>query len=107
MKPTRLGGSTQMKLVMLPATVALAGGVSGLADAKPPSPAHARSYERVYRQVARHLGRRAPGRNIVKYGTGAHRRPSDRQMLSSLAVLQRMLSTGPSSATSSPGTGSA
>lgn len=94
-----------MKWVMLPATLAVAGGVAGLAEAKPPTPAHARTYERIYRQVARHLGRRAPGRNIVKYGTGAHRRPSDRQMLSSLAVLQRMLSPQPSSGSTSSGAG--
>ena len=96
-----------MKWLMLPATVALAGGVSGLADAKPPTAAHAHTYQRVYRQVVRQLGRRAPGRNIAKYGTGTHRRPSDRQVLSSLSVLQRMLSPGSNPATSVSGAGSA
>jgi hypothetical protein len=85
-----------MKWLMLPTTVALVGGVTGLADAKPPTPAHAHAYERAYRQVVRHMGHRAPGRNIVKYGMGAHRRPSDRQTLSSLGVLRRMLSPAPS-----------
>ena len=93
-----------MKWLMLPATVAVAGAAAGMADAKPPTPEHAHAYERVYRQVAHKLGRRAPGRNIVKYGTGAHRRPSDGQTLSSLEVLQRMLAPAISS---DPGTPSA
>ncbi len=101
-----------MKWLMLPATVALAGGVSGVADAKPATPAHARAYERVYRQVAHKLGHRAPGRDIVRYGTGDHRHPTDRQTLSSLGVLQRMLAPAndtntstPSAAASGAGTG--
>lgn len=91
-----------MKWLMLPATVALAGVAPGVADAKPPTPEHARAYERVYRQVAHKLGRRAPGRNIVKYGTEPRRRPSDRQTLSSLGVLQRMLAPAMSSGTGTP-----
>lgn len=93
-----------MKWLMLPATVALAGGLTSLAEARPPSPSHARAYERAYREVAHKLGRRAPGRNIVRYGTGAHRRPSDRQTLSSLGVLQRMLTPSPSSSGASAST---
>jgi hypothetical protein len=92
-----------MKWLMLPATVALAGGVTGLADAKPPTPAHARAYERAYRKVVHRLGRRAPGRDIVKYGAGARRRPSDEQTLSSLGVLQRMLSPAPSPSAAATG----
>jgi len=91
-----------MKWLMLPATVALAGGVSGVADAKPATPAHARAYERVYRQVAHKLGHRAPGRDIVTYGTGDHRRPTDTQTLSSLGVLQRMLAPANDTTTGTP-----
>ena len=86
-----------MKWFMLPATVALVGGAAGVAEAKPPTPAHTRAYEHAYHQVVHRLGRRAPGRNIIKDGTGARHRPSDEQTLSSLGVLRRMLSPAPSS----------
>jgi hypothetical protein len=91
-----------MKWLMLPATVALAGGVSGVADAKPATASHARAYERVYRKVAHKLGHRAPGRDIVRYGTGDNRHPTDEQTLSSLGVLQRMLAPANDTNTSTP-----
>jgi hypothetical protein len=83
---------------MLPASAALVALAPGVAGAKPPSAAHARAYERAYHDVARQLGRRIPGRNIVKDGVAAHRPASDAETVSSLSVLQRMLAPAPASA---------
>jgi hypothetical protein len=51
----------------------------------------AQRYEASYHAVAHRFGPRAPGRNIVRWGTVAHRRPTDAQVRASLAVLDRML----------------
>jgi hypothetical protein len=83
---------------MLPASAALVALAPGVAGAKPPSSGHARAYERAYHHVARQLGRRVPGRNIVKDGVAAHRPATDAETVSSLAVLERMLAPAPVSA---------
>ena len=63
--------------------------------------AHARAYERAYARVAHKLGRRVPGRNIVKDGVSKGRAATDAEVVSSLHVLQRMLAaaTGPATPT--------
>lgn len=98
-----------MKWSIVPASAALAAVLPGAAAADPPTPAHAHAYERAYRQVVHLLGRRAPGRNIIKDGISAHRRPTDAQTLASLSVLERMVAPAPSSpgtaASSAAGTG--
>jgi hypothetical protein len=95
-----------MKWLMLPAAVAVVVPATGVAEAKPATSAHARAYERAYREVAHKLGPRAPGRNIVKNGVRSGRHPDDGETLSSLAVLARMLAPSPSpaAATSSAST---
>ena len=99
-----------MKRLILPAGVALAAATPGVAtgtipvdgpSVKAPTPGHVRAYERVYRQVAQKLGRRAPGRNIVKNGVAAGGALSDAHVVASLAVLERMLAPAPSSSTTS------
>jgi len=96
-----------VKWLIVPASAALAAVAPAAADAKPPTPAHAHAYERAYRQVVHLLGRRAPGRNIIKDGVAANRAATDTQTLVSLAVLQRMVTPSPSSpaGSSAPGTG--
>lgn len=96
-----------MKWLIVPASAALAAVLPGAAAASPPTPAHARAYERAYRQVVHMLGRRAPGRNIVKDGITVHRRATDAQTLASLSVLDRMVAPGSSSTTVSPAAGTA
>ncbi|HET9104931.1 MAG TPA: transglycosylase family protein [Solirubrobacteraceae bacterium] len=79
----------------------------GLAAAKPPSPAHVRAYEHAYEQVAKRLGTRVPGRNIVRDGVAAHRAATDAETVASLQVLQRMLAAGAAtSSTPTPALGS-
>jgi hypothetical protein len=102
-----------MKRFMLPAGVAVAALAPGVAAAKAPTPAHARSYERVYKEVTHKLGPRVPGRNIVKDGVSAHRAATDAETVASLTVLERMLapvtnasSSAAAPATSAPVTGS-
>jgi hypothetical protein len=81
-----------MKRFLLPAAMALtAVAAPGIAAAQPPTPAHARSYEKVYREVSHKLGPRIPGRNIVKDGVSAHRGATDAETVHSLTVLERML----------------
>ena len=79
-----------MKRLILPAGAMLAAVLPAVADAKPPTAAHARAYERAYDHVARVIGRRAPGRNIIKQGVAPHKPASDAQAVSSLAVLERI-----------------
>jgi hypothetical protein len=93
-----------MKRVLLPAgTAALAAAalIPGLATAKPTTPTHAHAYEHTYHAVAHRLGAHVPGRNIVADGTIHGGRPTDAQTVSSLRVLQRMLTPATSTATSS------
>jgi hypothetical protein len=88
-----------MNGLILPASLALAAvapgahapKVSASHEANPPTPAHARAYERVYARVARELGRRAPGRNIVKDGFAPHQPATDAETVASTTVLERML----------------
>jgi hypothetical protein len=80
-----------------PAGAAAATSLGG-ATGKPPTPAHARAYERAYAEVARKLGRRAPGRNIVRDGVAPGRSATDAETVASLAVLERMLAPAPSQA---------
>jgi Transglycosylase-like domain len=87
-----------MKRFLLPAgAISLAAVAPGVASAKPPTATHAHAYERAYHQVARHLGRRVPGRDIIKNSVGRGRRATDAESLRSLHVLQNMLA--PRSAT--------
>lgn len=92
-----------MKRLILPAGAMLAAVLPAVADAKPPTAAHARAYERAYDHVARVFGRRAPGRNIIKQGVARHKPASDAQTVASLAVLERMVA--PAHAASSPTAG--
>ena len=80
-----------MKRFMLPAGAAIAVIAPAAAAAKAPTPAHDRAYERTYHQVAHRLGSRVPGRNIVKDGVAANRAATDAEVISSIAVLERML----------------
>jgi hypothetical protein len=73
-----------------PATAGAAVG-SGSTGAKAPTAAHDRAYERAYTQVARKLGHRAPGRDIVKDGVSQGRGATDAEVVRSLTVLERML----------------
>ena len=95
-----------MKRLILPASALLAAVLPAVADAKPPTPAHARAYERAYRQVVRVIGRRAPGRNIIKQGVAPHEPATDAQTVASLAVLQRMVAPAQPAASSTAGAGS-
>jgi Transglycosylase-like domain len=95
-----------MKWLIVPASAALAAALPGTAAANPPTPAHARAYERAYRQVVRIFGRRAPGRNIVKDGIAPRRPATDAQTLASLSVLDRMVAPASSSPTISSAAGS-
>jgi Transglycosylase-like domain len=89
-----------MKRFMLPVGTAIFAVVPGVAAAKPTTPAHAKAYERAYHQVSHELGRRAPGRNLLKGGLKAHRSVTDANTLASLFVLERMLA--PASSPVSP-----
>jgi hypothetical protein len=80
-----------MKRMMLPATAALITLTPAVAAAKPPTAAHARAYEYAYQRVAHQLGRRVPGRNIVRDGFAAHQAATEAETVASLAVLERML----------------
>ena len=84
-----------MKWLVVPTSAALAAVLPTAAGAKPPTPAHAHAYERAYRHVAHVLGRRAPGRNIIKDGVARHESATDAQTLASLAVLERMVTPAP------------
>jgi hypothetical protein len=92
-----------MKRLIVPASAMLAALLPVAADAKPPTHAHARAYQRAYHHVVRLFGRRAPGRNIIKDGVAAHKAVTDAQTLASLAVLKRMVAPAPqASATPAP-----
>lgn len=80
-----------MKRFMLPASAAIAAIAPAAALAKAPTPTHVRAYERTYHRVAQRLGSRVPGRNIVKDGVAANRAATDAEVISSIAVLERML----------------
>jgi hypothetical protein len=98
-----------MKRVLYPASIAVlttAAAVPAAAAAQPPTHAHARAYERAYHRVAHQLGRRVPGRNIVRAGLPGGRRPSDAQTVHSLSVLQRMLAPAATGATATSMAGS-
>jgi hypothetical protein len=98
-----------MKRILYPASLAVlstAAAIPAAAAARPTTPAHAHAYESAYHRVARQLGARVPGRNIVHDGLPDGRRPSDAQTLSSLGVLERMIAPAASSATAAaPGAG--
>ena len=83
--------SRTMKRIMVPAGVAVAALTPAIASAKPPTAAHARAYEKAYREVSKELGPRVPGRNILKDGRKDHRAVTDAQTVASLVVLERML----------------
>ena len=92
-----------MKRMMLPATAALITLTPAVAAAKPPTPAHARAYEHAYHRVAHQLGRRVPGRNIVRDGFAAHQAATDAETVASLGVLERMLAPASTSSTTASG----
>ena len=90
-----------MKRMMLPTMAALITLTPAVAAANPPSAGHARAYEHTYHRVAHQLGRRVPGRNIVRDGFAAHQAATDAETVASLGVLERMLApAGPASSTS-------
>jgi hypothetical protein len=92
-------------LVLAAATPVAAGAAvtHGNGGVKAPTAAHDRAYEHAYAAVAHKLGRRAPGRNIVKDGVSAGRAATDAEVLGSLAVLDRMLAAAAAPApTSTP-----
>ncbi len=80
-----------MKRMLLPVSAALITLTPAVAAAKPPTAAHARAYEHTYHRVMRRLGRRVPGRNIVRDGFAARRAATDAETVTSLHVLERML----------------
>ena len=84
-----------MKRFTLMASATVAAVVPAAAAAKPPSSPHVRAYQRDYQRVAHVFGRRAPGRNIVKYAVTARGPATDTDVVSSLAVLERMLAPPP------------
>jgi hypothetical protein len=84
---------TQMKRLIMPAGVALAAVAPSAALAKPPTASHVRAYEAAYKQVAHKLGRRAPGRNIIRDGVAQNRPATDAETVSSLALLERLLTS--------------
>jgi hypothetical protein len=84
-----------MKRLTLAAGVALAVSVPAAAAAKPVTPQHAHQYTRLYHKVAVKMGRRAPGRNIVRWGFGPDKKATDAQVLVSIGVLERMLVPAP------------
>lgn len=97
-----------MKRLILPAgavlaAVAPAGAVAAVSGGNTrvtaPTPAHSRVYERTYARVAHKLGRRAPGRNIVRFGVAKGRAATDAEVVSSLHVLQRILAAAMAPAT--------
>ncbi len=98
-----------MKRLILPAGAALAAVTPGVAAAavgpgavsKSPTAAHVRAYERAYHQVVKRLGRRAPGRNIVRDGVPGHHSLTDAEVVASTAVLDRMLGRVSSATTQS------
>jgi Transglycosylase-like domain len=96
-----------MKRFTLMASATVAAVVPAAAAAKPPSSIHVRAYEREYQRVVHVLGRRAPGRNIVKFGVSARGPATDADVLSSLAVLGRMLAPPPTVATTASQTAGA
>lgn len=94
-----------MKRLILPAGAALAAVTPGIAAAavgpgavNHPTAAHERAYESAYHAVAKRFGRRAPGRNIVKDGIPGQPL-TDAEVVSSTAVLDRMLGPGTPSPT--------
>ena len=91
-----------MKRLTLTAGVMLAVSVPTVALAKPVTPRHARQYKHLYHQVAAKLGRRAAGRNIVRWGALGHT-ATDAEVVTSIGVLERMLV--PQSAVTASATG--
>ena len=87
-----------MKRMMLPATAAMITLVPGVAMAKPPTKAHARAYEHAYDQVQHKLGKRVPGRNIVKDGFSRGHAATDSETVHSMQILERMLTPTPAAA---------
>lgn len=103
-----------MKRLILPAGIVLAAaaptaaGAAVVASGKgsnAPTAAHARAYERAYAKVARELGRRAPGRNIINDGVSKGRAATDAEVVASLGVLERMLAPASAPAYTSTSTG--
>jgi hypothetical protein len=74
----------------LAAGAMLAVSVPAVANAKPVTPRHARQYTRLYHQVAAKFGRRAAGRNIVRWGAIDHA-ATDAEVVNSIGVLERLL----------------
>lgn len=65
-------------------------------------------YSDLYARVAKEHGKRAPGRNIVKFGLANGKRPSKAQVLKSIDVLRRMMQPAPVVSTpSTPSVGAA
>jgi hypothetical protein len=81
-----------MKRWILASVCMLAFCVPAVASATTSAKGHASRYEQLYHAVAAKLGSRAPGRNIVKWGYGAHHSHATKaQVSASIVVMQRML----------------
>lgn len=77
-------------------------GVPAAAVAKPPTHVHQQQYRHAYAAVAREFGKRAPGRNILRWGLPGGRSATDAQIVASLATLERFLSPAPSPVAETP-----
>ena len=84
-----------MKRWTLAAGMMLAVSMPAVATAKAVTPQHAREYSRLYQQVAGQFGRRAPGRNIVRWGFAPGQGVTDEQVVASISVLARMVAPPP------------
>lgn len=91
-----------MRRVVLGAAAALAI-PGGIAEAKAPTAQHRRAYERAYHRVAHQLGKRTPGRNIVRWGLAGRRRLTDARVERSIVVLHRELAPAPQAQLNSGG----
>ena len=87
------------RMLMLPATAAMITLVPGVAAAKAPTKAHARAYEHAYHEVQQKLGKRVPGRDIVKDGFSRGHAATDAETVHSLQILERMLAPAPAAGT--------
>lgn len=78
--------------------LSLAGLTPATAVAQDVTPQHARQYAKAYYAVQHQFGHRAPGRQIVKWGFDSHHKATDAEVVTSLAVLGRMLAPPPAPA---------
>jgi hypothetical protein len=76
--------------------MALAGAIAAVAIAVPAEAGDLQErYSDLYVKVAKEEGKRAPGRNIVKYGLASGKEPTRAQIKESIEVLDRILNPPP------------